>query len=292
MTKLAVASCAKLQQVSPQPGWSRIRAESPDGLLLLGDTVYLDNDDHTEPAALAAELGALYAAQFADPHFAGLLEDLRARGAPVLAIYDDHDFLGNNCCGAEFSPALRDAAREELRRAFAVTRPGPELYTRQRIGVVDVILLDVRYHRRSPLTSRDDPNAVLGEAQWDWLVRELEETDAPYIVVASSTTFHAFAGESWEGFPAAFSRLRALLRGRRGALVVSGDVHRNALYDDSGVIEVVTSGVAGRGAVFGVVRENYGILTFDDAGLRISLRSLKVHGRFDLTVPLTTWALP
>jgi hypothetical protein len=72
----------------------------------------------------------------------------------------------------------------------------------------------------------------------------------------------------------------------------AGDVHRNALYDDSGVIEIVTSGVAGRGAVFGVVRENYAILTFDAEALRVELCSLKVHGRFDLRIPLTKWFLP
>jgi hypothetical protein len=51
----------------------------------------------------------------------------------------------------------------------------------------------------------------------------------------------------------------------------------------------VTSGVAGRGAVFGVVRENYAILTFDAEALRVELCSLKVHGRFDLSIPLTKW---
>lgn len=74
--------------------------------------------------------------------------------------------------------------------------------------------------------------------------------------------------------------------------MVSGDVHRNALYDDSGVIEIVTSGVAGRGSVFGVVRENYAILTFDAEAVRVELCSLKVHGRFDLRIPLTKWVLP
>ena len=86
MTKLVVASCAKLQQIHPQPVWLAMLAERPDGLLLLGDTIYLENDRHTNPSALGAELQRLWAAQLAEPHFAALVSDLRARGAPMLAV--------------------------------------------------------------------------------------------------------------------------------------------------------------------------------------------------------------
>jgi phosphodiesterase/alkaline phosphatase D-like protein len=292
MTKLVVASCAKLQQIHPQPIWLAMRAERPDGLLLLGDTIYLENDRHTDPAALGAELRRLWAAQLAEPHFAALVSDLRARGAPVLAVYDDHDFIGDNRYGGDFDPALREAARAELQRALAPERAGGECYTQHHFDLVDVILLDVRFHRRAPQYGRDDADAVLGRVQWEWMIERVSESRAPYLVVGSSTTFHAFADESWEEYPAAFERLRTLLRGRTGALLVSGDVHRNAPYDDSGVIEIVSSGVAGRGAVFGAVRQNYCVLTFDAEALRVELRSLKVHGRFDLRVPLAKWALP
>src|SRR5262245_27324646 len=292
MTKLVVASCAKLQQISSQPVWSAMLSERPDGLLLLGDTIYLDNDQHRDPAALGAELRGLWPAQLAEPHFAALLSDLRARGAPVLAVYDDHDFIGDNRYGGDFDPALREAARAELQRALTPDRVGRECYTQHHFDLVDVILLDVRFHRRAPEHERKDPDAVLGRLQWEWLIDRVSASGAPYLVVGSSTTFHAFADESWEEYPAAFERLRTLLRGRTGALVVSGDVHRNAPYDDSGVIEIVSSGVAGRGVVFGAVRQNYAVLDFDPEALRVELRSLKVHGRFDLRVPLAKWALP
>src|SRR5262245_47642864 len=232
MTKLLVASCAKLQQIRPQPVWSAMLAEQPDGLLLLGDTIYLENDRHTDPAALGAELRRLWAAQLAEPHFAGLISGLRARGAPVLAVYDDHDFIGDNRYGGDFDPALCEAARTELQRALAPERIGGECYTQHRFDLVDVILLDVRFHRRASEHGRDDVDAVLGRAQWEWLIERVSESRAPYLVIGSSTTFHAFADESWEEHPAAFERLRTLLRGRTGALVVSGDVHRNAPYDD------------------------------------------------------------
>ena len=292
MTKLAVASCANLQRVNPQPVWSRLRAERPDGVLLIGDTVYLDDDRHVEPAALSSDLRRRLEAQLAEPNFAGMLADLREREAALLAIYDDHDFLGDNRYGGDFDPALREAARLEYQRALTPHRVGQEAYVRHEFGLVDVVLLDVRFHRSTPKKSKDDADAVLGAAQWEWFTGCVTRSRAPFVLVAQSTTFHAFAGESWEEYPAAFERMRGLLRGRKGALVISGDVHRNALYDDSGVIEVVTSGVAGRGAVFDVCRENYGILTFEPDALRVELRSLKVHGRFDVRIPLSAWTLP
>jgi hypothetical protein len=150
----------------------------------------------------------------------------------------------------------------------------------------------VRFHRSTPRKSRDDRDAILGPVQWEWFTECAAASRAPFLLIAQSTTFHAFADESWEEYPAAFERMRALLRDRQGALVISGDVHRNALYDDSGVIEVVTSGVAGRGTIFGAFRENYCILTFEPESVRIELRSLKVHGRFDVCVPLARWTLP
>ena len=117
--KIAVASCTKLQQINPQPVWSEIQIERPDVLLLTGDNVYLDHDNHKDPAKLREELQRLFAAQLAEPNFAALLADLRARGGTLLAIYDDHDFLGNNCYGGDHDPALREAARDEFIRAFA-----------------------------------------------------------------------------------------------------------------------------------------------------------------------------
>ena len=117
--KLVAASCSRLQSVNPQPVWAEIEAEKPDALLLLGDNVYLDEDRHDDPARLAADLRALYQRQLAEPNFAALLAGLRKRKATVAAIYDDHDFLGDNRSGGEAAPALREGARRQLIDAFA-----------------------------------------------------------------------------------------------------------------------------------------------------------------------------
>ena len=209
--KIAAASCAKVQSIPNQLAWSEILAAKPDVLLLLGDNIYLDHDSHDDPAALRAELNALYARQFAESNFAALLKDVRQRGARVIPIYDDHDFLGNNRYGGDHNPALRDAARAEFIRAFSPQQTGNDVYSLHQLGLVDLVVLDERYYRRNPGASGKDRDAVLGAAQWLWLEDIVATSKAKYLLVASSTTLHTFGDESWEQYPAAFQRLTQLL---------------------------------------------------------------------------------
>lgn len=289
--KIAVASCTKIQQIEHQPVWSEILKEKPDVLLLLGDNIYLDHGHHSDPVKLQEELQQLYAAQFAEPNFAALISDIRARNATLLAIYDDHDFLGNNRYGGDHDPALSEAAREEFIRAFSPPLIGRDVYRMFSSSLVDIIVLDERFYRQSPAVSRNDRDAILGEKQWIWFEEAVTSSKAKFLVIASSTTFHTFGDESWEQYPGAFERMRGMLRDCRGRMIISGDVHRNALYDDSGVLEIVTSAVARKGIVFGSPRKNYGILTFGDDAARVELRSLKAGWRFDVTIPFANWKL-
>lgn len=290
--KVAVTSCAKLQQINPQPVWAEIMAEQPDVLLLLGDNIYLDHDRHTDPEQLRQELHNLYDAQWAEPNFSALLADIRQRGATLLAIYDDHDFLGNNRYGGDNAPALREMARSEFIRVFSPPLTGTDVYQVASFGgLLDIIVLDERFYRESPDVSRSDRDAILGARQWAWFEDAIANSNASYLMVASSSTFHSIADESWEQYPGAFDRLRQLLQKKPGKFIVSGDVHRNSLYDDSGVVEIVTSAVARNGLVFGTPRKNYGIFTFDPAQMRVQLRSLKAGWRFDVTIPRTNWQL-
>lgn len=290
--RLAVASCSQIQEVPSQPVWADIQAGRPDALLLLGDTVYLDRDDHDDPAALAQELDRLYAAQRAEPHFAALCADLQSRGAPLVAIYDDHDFLGDNRCGADAPPAMRDAARASFVRAMAPRMTGAEVYRHHALGLVDLLVLDGRYHRRAAALSAQDRDALLGATQWTWFEQTLSACRAPYVVVASSTPLYDWGDECWERYPLAFERLVALLKGRPGAMLLSGDAHRNAVYDDAGVIEILCSAVERRSRRSGRLRCNHGLLSFDESGVRVQLHANMVGWRFDFRIERRAWALP
>jgi alkaline phosphatase D len=296
--KVAIASCCKLQQINPQPVWDDIRHAAPDVLLLGGDNVYLENDHHQHPELLAKELTRLYDKQLAEPHFRALLDDMKLRNGRVLAMYDDHDFLGNNRYGGENDPDLCRTARDIFAHAFGQPQDAEGnvyQYIQDPAGLLDLFLLDQRFYRTSPHSSGGDRDAVLGVRQWEWFEGVFQKSTAKYRLVASSSTFHsyAFSDENWEQYPAAFERMRELFRQQHpGALLVSGDIHRNEMYDDSGVLEIVTSAVARKGIVFGGQRQNYGILTFDAAkGMHVKLHGLKANTRFDVTIPLTRWEL-
>ena len=292
--KIAVASCTKLQQTHPQPVWDEIRNEHPDALVLLGDNIYLDHDHHADPALLRAELDRLYAAQFAEPNFSLLIGELRARQVPIFAIYDDHDFLGNNRYGGDHSPALREEARAAFVHWFQPQRTGADVYSVTSLaGLVDIVVLDERFYRTAPAVSHGDRDGILGAQQWLWLEDVIARSQAPYLLIASSSTIHTWGDESWEEYEGAFNRLQKLVAGRLGTFVISGDVHRNAAYDDSGIVELVTSAVARKGILFGGPRKNYAVLDLDLQRLRVDLRSLKAGWRFKFDMPRTQpWAIP
>jgi hypothetical protein len=135
--------------------------------------------------------------------------------------------------------------------------------------------------------------------QWSWLETELAALTTDYVVLASSTTFYTYgiASESWEEYPTAHRRLADLLaapafRAQHRPIIISGDVHSNECYDEGGVIEIVSSGGARRGIVFGAERRNWCLMTFSAAGLRVELHGLRNRDRDDFTIPSATWTLP
>jgi alkaline phosphatase D len=297
--QIAIASCAQFRSDPDQPAWDEIRAAKPDVLLLLGDNIYLKKDSHRKPDRLADELRGLYKEQFLQPRFAALLADLRQRGGQLVATYDDHDFLGNNRYGADADNlSLRETARSEFIAAFAPRQTGADVYALYHLGkadaapLVDLVVLDARFYRTDPADDSPGRDAMLGAAQWQWLEQVVTSSKARYLVVASSTTVHAIKDENWPQYPQAHQRLLQLLRGRPGALVVSGDVHENLAQGHDGVVEITSSGVARR-KVFGTkMLRNWGLLEFGAAALRVRLQSPDPKWQRDITLSLNHWSLP
>ena len=113
MTKIAIASCCKIQYVPDQPGWEEIEDERPDLLLLLGDNVYMRNGSWDHPY-----MEERYKEQLKERHFKSLLG-----AVPFLATWDDHDFGPNDTNGAE----VADWQRRESRRLFRRFMRDPRL---------------------------------------------------------------------------------------------------------------------------------------------------------------------
>ena len=163
----------------------------------------------------------------------------------ILGTWDDHDY-GVNDGGFE------NPIKEEAQQLFLDFLDVPETdERRQREGVyysktikkdsnsVKVILLDTRYFRTALTkdrfsTKRYKPNkygvgTMLGEMQWQWLEKELQNSKANFNVIVSSIQFlsdkHGF--ESWGNMPHEQDRFVNLLLKytNNNTIILSGDRH-------------------------------------------------------------------
>ena len=169
-TCLAFGSCA---ESGPLKLWSQMAEHGADGLVLLGDTPYIDTLD----------LGILRAKHrefLSIPQLAAF-----GKSRPVWGTWDDHDFGLNDSDG-------RLKGKERSRKAFMEYRANQSfghddqgIYTKFRRGGVEVFLLDTRWFARTEPSPVDpEKPTLLGKRQWAWLKQGLEESTAPFKVIA------------------------------------------------------------------------------------------------------------
>ncbi|MFE9168439.1 alkaline phosphatase D family protein [Streptomyces kebangsaanensis] len=128
--------------------------------------------------------------------------------APVIAIWDDHEFADNawsggavnHTEGAEGTWSARQAAAKQAYFEWMPVRPAIEgtTYRRLRFGkLADLSLLDLRSFRSQQATtgsgSVDDPDRTLtGRAQLDWLKAGLKASDTTWRLVGNSVMVSPF----------------------------------------------------------------------------------------------------
>ncbi|MFH9675721.1 alkaline phosphatase D family protein [Streptomyces sp. NPDC017405] len=129
--------------------------------------------------------------------------------APVIAIWDDHEFAdnawaggaANHTEGAEGTWAARQAAAKQAYFEWMPVRPAVAgtTYRRLRFGrLADLSLLDLRSFRSQQAAtangSVDDPDRTLtGRAQLDWLKTGLQASDTTWRLVGNSVMISPFA---------------------------------------------------------------------------------------------------
>src|SRR5688572_9982608 len=233
LTRIAFGSCIN---TNVHPMLDRTLKTSFDLFILLGDNIYADTTNMT---VMQRKYDALKESRF--------FRELR-RKAPVLAIWDDHDF-GANDAGAEYP------MKAQSQKLFLDFMDEPaDSPRRQREGVYDaqvfgppgrrvqVILLDTRYFRSALSTGVNnvvpsggkyipnaDPSAtMLGEAQWAWLEQQLR-VPADLRIIATGIQFISefSGGEAWANLPHEKERLLDLLARTEanGVIFICGDRH-------------------------------------------------------------------
>lgn len=218
--RLAFGSCAHMKPIKL---WSDIEAEKVDGLVLLGDTPYIDK----------TELGFARERHREFLSIAPLAKLIRH--TPLWGTWDDHDFGANDSRGT-----LK--GKESTRRAFVEYRANAQdghddqgIYSKFSYGPVDVWLLDTRWFSNTE-PSPVDPSkpTLLGKRQWDWLLTSLGESRAPFKVIACGMIWDDKENrekDDWGTYP--YER-EALFRyiGEKmvsGVVLVGGDIHCSRL---------------------------------------------------------------
>ncbi|MGW1156731.1 alkaline phosphatase D family protein [Streptomyces sp. NPDC002513] len=128
--------------------------------------------------------------------------------APVIAIWDDHEFADNawsggavnHTEGAEGTWSARQAAARQAYFEWMPVRPAiaGTTYRRLRFGkLAELSLLDLRSFRSQQVSgtsgSVDDPNRTLtGRAQLDWLKAGLKASDTTWRLVGNSVMIAPF----------------------------------------------------------------------------------------------------
>ena len=213
--------------------WDDILATNPGLYIWGGDNIYADTDD-------MRKLRGMYDAQNQVLGYRNLKEK-----TPIIGTWDDHDY-GLNDGGVEFKAKkeslqeflnFMDVPKDSPRRMREGVYAAHDIPTEE--GTVKVIVLDTRYFRTAVTPDTDTkkrlkPNnygegTLLGEVQWQWLEKELQNSQADFNIIVSSIQLlsneHGF--ECWGNFPHEVDRFKKIVvdSKAKGVIVLSGDRH-------------------------------------------------------------------
>jgi alkaline phosphatase D len=204
-----------------------IHADRPDGMIWLGDNVYLRESDWYSRTGVMHR----YTHDRQRPEMQALLASTHH-----YAIWDDHDYGPNNSNKSFRDKEITLQAFEQFwgNPSFGMAET-PGCFTNFQWGDADFILLDNRYHRDA--NDRKDLGAdktILGEAQLDWLFDQLVTSRMTYKIIAMGGQFlnSAKAHETYSRMaPEERQRIIDFIHEHniRGVLFITGDRHHSEL---------------------------------------------------------------
>eukprot|EP01120_Amphizonella_sp_Union-15-10_P008581 TRINITY_DN310_c0_g1_i1.p1 TRINITY_DN310_c0_g1~~TRINITY_DN310_c0_g1_i1.p1 ORF type:complete len:307 (+),score=42.77 TRINITY_DN310_c0_g1_i1:79-999(+) len=251
LTNFAFGSCNRHDL--NQSAWTSIINYQPQIWIWLGDVVYTDRQYF--PSFWASSpielVQTIYSAQKSSLPYSTL-----DKTVPIVGVWDDHDF-GKNDGGQEFP--LRNETKQifldfvdEPSESVRFKREG--LYGSYTFGPpgrkVAVILLDTRYFKQGSHGEGD----ILGEEQWTWLAKTLNNSDAQIHLIGSGTQVlpsDKLLIEKWGCHPNSRERLFKTIRdsNAKGVILLSGDVHHGEILSQNcqdlhyPLYEITSSGI-------------------------------------------------
>lgn len=223
---LAFGSCASSTEHFEV--WQRIENEGIDGLVLLGDTPYINSSDLRVNRDRHREFLQM-------PTLAAL-----GRDTPIWGTWDDHDFGGNDTDGnVPNKEVIRQVFTEyRAHRHFGDGREG--IYTRFRRGPIEVFLLDARYFAQAEASPVDpDKPTCLGKTQWKWLKEGLQASSADFKIIASGQIWDDKTNrekDDWHTYAHEREALYDFIAEKkiRGVILMGGDIHASRVlrYED------------------------------------------------------------
>ena len=235
ISKIAFGSCANaFTRPDEMNIFSTIHSMNPDLYIAMGDNMYADVDALIDAPFYDFFIKFNYALLDNNFHFKKMRKDV-----PVIGTWDDHDY-GINNAGKSFPH--KEKSKEAFIDFFRIdenngmhNRDG--IYESYYYGLKDqklqIILLDTRWNldviSPEPITPTNNVTKnILGEAQWEWLEKELLKP-ATIRIIGSSTQFGIEPNgyESWANFPHEMTRMFELIKSTHaeGVFFISGDVH-------------------------------------------------------------------
>lgn len=214
---LAFGSCASSTDFFDV--WERIAAEGADGVVLLGDTPYIDRTE--------LDINRSKHRQFLS---IPTLQEL-CRTRPLWATWDDHDFGANDSDGRIRNKDLIRQAFTEYRALDYFGDGQHGVYTRFRRGPVEVFLMDPRYFSQTEPSPVDaEQPTCLGKTQWRWLLDGLKQSTATFKVLATGMIWDDKKNtekDDWHTYQHEREALFDFIGEHRisGVLLIGGDIH-------------------------------------------------------------------
>lgn len=209
--------------------WETIASHDPLAFFQLGDNVYIDH-----PQYPAAQRYAYYRRQ-SRPEYRALTAQ-----TGIFAIWDDHDFGDNDSWGgpSPAQPQWKVPVWETFKNNWNNPYYGggeeyPGCWFDMSIGDVDFFFLDGRYYRENPETPYP---SMLGDRQKQWLLHQLETSDATFKVIVSPVPWGYGAklgsDDPWQGFKQEREAIFGFIEEHRipGVILLSADRHRSDIW--------------------------------------------------------------